>query len=404
MSKSLTWAHLHRLKPEIGVIIVTAVDVEGEAVERRLEPLVPDRNNIIQETAVGYFGNFLAAHIHMGEAGGVPVASDVTSILTRLREPNDPTPVVVLMPGILCGLRRHRDDHTTGPRTELAAHQAEFLRDRSASGDRIRHAISATLKADSSDFLEVPRYLTPELPEERDGQFIGTLLLASHVVEYDRVSHRPGEETARESPIAAAPLSRKIRRAFELYKQALGAAGDGKRLQTGLIASGDGLIRSYRRREDIRIGISTHRAIGVEMEGHGLAASVSRFHQRTDRNTAYFLFLKAVSDWGVMKSDAGRQSAAEESVGFLHYCLREDGNIFDQLVRPASREHIASVVAEVDAELAAENSSSAVPDLTTETADFGPGQEGGPIGLRRDERGILGFHPPPPIFPPPSRL
>jgi nucleoside phosphorylase len=97
------------LKPVIHLLIVTATDVESEAVWQRMQPL-PGKSHLFhaflgnQTYRIGIFGRFGAAHVQcrMGTSGRD------ASLVTTLEALETWAPEAVIMPGIAFGRNRQK--------------------------------------------------------------------------------------------------------------------------------------------------------------------------------------------------------------------------------------------------------------------------------------------------------
>ncbi len=362
MTRSISKKEFDELRQRVNVLIVTAMQVEADAVNVVLdaEPFVEEIIPLYQQYRFGYFGKYLAAHLMCGQAG-MNAATEITAALAELRGTGGSQSFYVLMPGIACGLKRSASDKTTiaceelekyfspSNQSELPLHIAELLR--------------ATLKTKNKTIV-LPKYMTPETDDSASTQQIGDILVASSLWQHnfratkvDRTENRGGRFAANRDR-----LNLLLEHAKE-WQQTAPEADYGSRrcrVHSGLVISGDELLNHFNRREELRAEYKD--AIGLDMEGHGLGTSVLSYSNKEREGQAWFLFAKGICDWGVGKGDGWQKKAAAASVSLLRFCL-ENPNFFPELIQPVKREAVTQVF--TPSELPCNEEANAISDSGT---------------------------------------
>lgn len=344
MARSLSKDEFDRLRLEVGVLIVTAMQVEADAVNAVLDtqPLAEGVLPRYQQFRFGYFGKYLAAHIVCGQAG-LRSAVEVTSALAELRGSDMSHSFYVLMPGICCGLKRSMADTTTIARNELNKYLSRSNKNKLPLPIAIQ--LKSSLKT-GEDRIVLPTYMTPESTSTASTQCIGDILVASNLWQHnyratkaDRIEDRGGRFEANPSRMQLL-----LDHAKE-WRQTSPDADYGPRrcqVHSGLIISGDELLNHFNRREELRSEYKD--AIGLDMEGHGLGISVLAYTAKEREGQAWFLFAKGICDWGVGKGDDWQEHASKASVSLLHHCL-DDPNFFSGLVQPIDKAEVGQIFA-----------------------------------------------------------
>lgn len=341
MSRSISRNEFDLLRREVRILIITAMGVERDTVNKILKPVtkgvIPIYNGVYR---FGYLGEFLVAHRMCGQAG-LNSGITVSEVLSEFRIDGDTNSFFVLMPGICCGLRRSHKDKTTINRSELEKY---FIpnRDYELPSD-IANKVTETLK-DTSQKILLPLYLTPETTNKETKQFMGDILVATSIKQHNFIATKPDkiEDRGNTYDVQSGRVDFLLEHA-KTWRQNSPEAKYGKRLcqvHAGQIISGDELLNHFTRREELRLKYKD--AIGLEMEGHGLAASVSSYTNREREGKAFCLLAKAIVDWGVGKSDSWQEKAATASVSLFQHCLN-DPNFFSDLIKPTDPNKIKGI-------------------------------------------------------------
>jgi nucleoside phosphorylase len=324
MKRSLSVTDFKNIRRYINIIIATAVPVESKQVRNYLRPIASNVTADYAGYRIGYFGNFLAMHVETGK-GGNNASSKITEALSILRMDDEPLPIIVIMPGIACGLQRHTKDITKTSIVSIKEHLKETL------DTKIEEELFNFCKKNAFKIkINLPRILTPEKPSQEDGQFLGDIMLASSIIEYDFSKNKPQGKEIMGSPYTSSPVINTMKSMEDDWvsdKLEISHGNRKPRVHVGFIAAGDQLIRSFVSREELK----RLEVIGAEMEGHGLGNSTHNFLTGLNQRKAQFIFAKAICDWGVGKNDDFQIAAAKLSVSFLEYCL-QDVNIFEPFI------------------------------------------------------------------------
>ena len=344
MARSISKEEFDKLKQQVRVLIVTAMQVEADSVNGVLDaqPFVEGLIPLYQQFRFGYFGKFLAAHITCGQAG-LRSSVEVTAALAELRGTDPSRSFYVLMPGICCGLKRSVLDTTTVACSELK----KYLNP--SKKKKLPEAIATQLGLTLDTMAEcilLPAYLTPETNNRSGNQFIGDILVASSLWQHNYQAVKPDRTEDRGGRFnASASLLQLLLEHAKEWQETSPYADYGTRrckVHNGLILSGDLLLNNFNRREELLAEYKD--AIGLDMEGHGLGASVLTYTSREREGQAWFLFAKGICDWGVGKADGWQQKAAIASVSLLHHCL-ENPNFFFELIRTADKKAVNEIFA-----------------------------------------------------------
>jgi nucleoside phosphorylase len=331
-----------KLRQDVRVLIVTAMSVEADAVNRVLDaqPLAEGIIPRYQQFRFGYFGKYLAAHIVCGQAG-LRSAVEVTTALADLRGEATAHSFYVLMPGICCGLKRSISDTTTIACAELRKYLSR------SNTNKLPQPIAIQLRASvdtAEERIVLPAYMTPETTSNASTQLIGDVLIASSLWQHNYLATKPDRTEDRGGRFDA--NSNRLQLVMdhaEEWRQTCPEADYGShrcQVHRGLMISGDELLNHLNRREELRAEYKD--AIGLDMEGHGLGTSVLSYSAREREGQAWFLFAKGICDWGVGKGDGWQERAAAASVSLLRHCL-DDPNFFSGLVQPVDKEAISEI-------------------------------------------------------------
>jgi nucleoside phosphorylase len=331
-----------KLKRLVQIFIVTAVPVEHKAVQEKLTPIDKDIITIYGNYEFGFFGKFLVAH-QCVEAGSLKAATAITSMLTEFGiSSSSKKNFYVIMPGIACGLQRSKDDQTTIPISELAKYldPKNPLPDHLLLPDHLKKLLEEVLKPYNDKFKEdpnitIPLFLTPERQHQKppSNQFVGDILLATSIEQHSYEATKANKIENRTQKYMPSKERLKLIQAKIPHWQTTPDATIETRLyqvHPGLIISGDHLVNNFSKRQSF---ISHNNdAIGLEMEGAALGASIDHFSNLETSPKAFFIFAKSICDWGVGKSDLWQKKAASTSVSFLHFCL-DDPFFFGKSVK-----------------------------------------------------------------------
>ncbi|MEW6731008.1 MAG: TIR domain-containing protein [Acidobacteriota bacterium] len=339
-ARSISREEFENLKREVRILVITAMKVERDAVNKVLDPIANGITPLYKEYRFGYLGQYLVAHRMCGQAS-LRAATAITETLSEFRVPGEPNSFYVLMPGICCGLRRSSKDETTIACTELKKYFTNKGKYKLPAD--IIGKLKKSLETDQEKIL-LPLYLTPEAEDEKSPQFIGDILVATSIKQHNYIATKANKVEDRGNTYEA--RSGRIDLVLEHAKNWQQTAPEANfetrhcQVHAGLIISGDELVNHYNRRKEL-LSIYNE-AVGLEMEGHGLGASVRLYLDREDEGKAWFLFAKGIMDWGVGKADNWQERAASASASLLRYCLN-DPNFFSGLIQPTDRVRIAKI-------------------------------------------------------------
>lgn len=329
----------NQLKREVQIFIITAMPVEEDAIIKQLDPITDGIISLYNNYRFGYFGKFLVAHQRAGQAN-LNAATAITSMLTEFGiSSSAKKDFYVLMPGIACGLARSKDDQTLISISELK----KYLDPNAPL--KLPQDIKTTLKEllqteKGKDKIRLPLFLTPEHKIITSNQHIGDILLATSIKQHSYKAIKPN--IIEDRSFKYFPSQNRVSLILEMAKHwqfSHDANFQSQRcnVHPGLVISGDELLNHFNRRQDLISQYSD--AIGLEMEGSALGASILNYSQQEHTPKAHFIFAKSICDWGVGKSDQWQKQAATASVSLLHFCLN-DNNFFGNSIKSSDKNKI----------------------------------------------------------------
>lgn len=348
-NRSIGKKEFNKLKRYVQIFIVTAMPIEAQAVNDKLAPLCDGITPFYNNYHFGFFGQFLVVHHHIGQAN-LRAATAITSMLTEFGLSNTSSNsrnsknFYVFMPGIACGLKRSKDDTTLIPTSELNKYLDPNAPDPYQLPDPIKHQLRQTLNTStntsqntSDDKIILPHFLTPESSHSSSNQFIGDILLATSIQQHGYSAIKPNTTEDRGQKYSSSfTRFNLILEHSKLWCQSPDASLGSRQCQvhTGTILSGDLLLNNFTRRQQLTSQYND--AIGLEMEGAGLGASIRHFSDQEPFGKAFFIFAKSICDWGVGKSDLHQLQSAKASVSLLLHSLN-DPHFFSDIITPTDK-------------------------------------------------------------------
>lgn len=348
-NRSISKQEFNKLKRYVQIFIVTAMPIEEKAVKNKLAPLADGITPFYNNYYFGFFGQFLVVHHPIGQAN-LRAATAITSMLTEFGLSNTSSNsrnsknFYVFMPGIACGLKRSKDDITPIPTSELNKYLDPNAPVPYQLPDPIKHQLRQTLNTStntsqntSDDKIILPHFLTPESSHPSSNQFIGDILLATSIQQHDYSAIKPNTTEDRGQKYSSSfTRFNLILEHSKLWCQSPDASLGSRQCQvhTGTILSGDLLLNNFTRRQQLTSLYND--AIGLEMEGAALGASIRHFSDQESFGKAFFIFAKSICDWGVGKSDSWQENAANASVSLLLHSLN-DPHFFSDIITPTDK-------------------------------------------------------------------